>query len=81
MYRSEFEPTPDSRKLQILAAITNLESVSKMARLPKAAAPRLNAAIRDLRSLEGSCPCGTLKLYRVTHALPQNAEIFTRLIR
>ena len=81
MYRSEFEPTPESRRLQIRAAITNLEAIGRMGRLPKAATPRLNAVLEDLHSLESSCPCGTLKLYKVTHALPENAEVFTRLIR
>ena len=81
MYRSEFEPTPESRTLQIRAAITNLEAISMMGRLPKAATPRLKAALDDLHSLESSCPCGTLKLYRVTHGLTENAEIFTKLIR
>jgi len=80
MYRSEFEPTPETRNLQIRAAIVNLEAVSKMARLPRAAAPRLSAALSDLHSLETSCPCGTLRLYKVTHALPEQAEHFSRLI-
>jgi hypothetical protein len=45
------------------------------------AEPTPDAVLDDLHSLEGTCPCGTLKLYKVTHALPENAEIFTRLIR
>ncbi len=80
MYRSEFEPTPSNRKLQVRDAIVNLEAISRMARLPKAAAPRLSAALSDLRALETSCPCGTLKLYKVTHALPEQPEVFRRLI-
>jgi len=81
MYRSEFDPTPESRRLQIRAAITNLQAVSGMPRLPRSALPRLSAALSDLHRLEPGCPCGTLKLTRLNHGLPTNAERFTRLIQ
>ncbi len=80
MNRSDFEPTPADINLKIRDVITELEAANRTPDFPKTAVAHLQTAIRQLHALESSCPCGTLKLYRVTLGQSGRNVFFTGLI-
>jgi hypothetical protein len=80
MCQSEYESTPDALRVLMHEVIANIEEAGKTPRLPQAAVAYLQTALKDLRSIESSCPCGTLRLHRATLDHSGRIESFSRLI-